>query len=401
MPRLESGLRRFRNLVPDRLSESLRDLAVRLAVPSARPEDRQSTERLTLAGLLTSPSGLGEGARLVAEGLADIGRDVGLIDVTPRLRLPAGTAAPACRDNLQYRDIGGPLLVHLNPPDFQKAVLLCRLARRPDRRIAYWFWELGIVPPVWRKAFRLVHEIWVPTHFVADALVSSGWRGTLRIVPPPLRMPPPQPQPPRRTHRHVLRVLTVFAYDSGFNRKNPLAAVAAFRQAFGDRDDVELVVKLRGHSRSGEPERQFAAAIAPARNLRVVDATLDRAAYLELLRSADVILSMHRSEGLGLPLAEAMLMGKPVVATGWSGNLDFMSDDSACLVPARIIPAHDEDGRLAALHAAWADPSVDAAADWLRRLQDPVLRAEIGARGRNRVMTALGLPAFRAAMSPR
>jgi glycosyltransferase involved in cell wall biosynthesis len=136
-------------------------------------------------------------------------------------------------------------------------------------------------------------------------------------------------------------MLTVFAYDSGFDRKNPLAAVAAFQSAFGTRTDVELVIKAGGRSVGGIPERRLEAAVAGMANVTLMDGTHSRAEYLDLLRECDVLLSLHRAEGSDLVMIEAMPMGKPVVATAWSGNLDFMTERSACLVPARLVRVSD------------------------------------------------------------
>jgi glycosyltransferase involved in cell wall biosynthesis len=171
----------------------------------------------------------------------------------------------------------------------------------------------------------------VPSRFVAAALQNSGCTVPLRVVHHPVRGAAPAKN--CRPASSAFRVLTVLAYDSGFDRKNPLAAVSACRSAFGQRTDVELVIKVRGRSSSGSPEHRLAAVISGMRNVRVIEGTIPRAAFLDLLSDGDVLLSLHRAEGFGLVLAEAMLMGKPVVATAWSGNLDFMTDGTACLGP--------------------------------------------------------------------
>ena len=398
----------LRRLVPFRLRRKLRELTAGRGVPTAGKFPSDGVARtITLVGFLTSPSGLGEGARLAAEALADAGYTVGLIDATAIMRLPAGGPRLDPRPALIDGDIGGPLLVHINPPDFQLVLSRRRLSGRNRKLIAYWAWEVGLVPGHWRRAFRLVHEIWVPSRFVAEALRGAGCAVPVRVVHHPVRgiaLPVHAIAPAEnacaetaRAASPVLRVLTVLAYDSGFDRKNPLAAVAAFHSAFGQRADVELVVKVRGASASGGPERRLAAAIAGMPNVRVIDSTIARREFLDLLNDCDVLLSLHRAEGFGLVLAEAMLMGKPVVATAWSGNLDFMTAATACLVPARQVRASDENyGRL---RATWAEPSVEAAAAWLRRLTEPALRQRIGAAASEHAQRQLGLAAFQRAIA--
>ena len=286
--------------------------------------------------------------------------------------------------------------MHLNPPIFQME-LIRRLRGRIRRRklIGNWVWELPDVPAEWRAAFRLVHEIWVPSRFVADAMTRAGCRAQVRVVPHPLPIPPVASAP--RNDRLGLTVLTIFAYDSGFERKNPIASIEAFRRAFTTEDNATLIVKARGHSQSGEPERRVQAAIAGSANIQLLAGDLLAPEYERLLDAADILLSLHRSEGFGLPLATAMLRGKPVIATAWSGNLDFMSDDSACLVPARLVPAVDEADAYRHCDSVWASPDIEVAVAWLRRLRNPELREQIGRAARKQVAACLAPDVFAAA----
>jgi glycosyltransferase involved in cell wall biosynthesis len=371
----------------------LRDAATAVLVRSAGHVAPQRPGHVTVAGLLSSQSGLGQTARLSAAALAELGLTVGQIDLTRLLRISVDTPLTNA-----LPDAGGPILLHLNPPSFQSALLMRAVPLHGRKLIAYWVWEMPQVPQVWQRAFRLANEIWVPTNFVADALRASGCRTPIRVVPYPVRAPA-TPDVARRDNAAPLRVLTVFAYDSGFERKNPIAAVAAFREAFGDRTDVELLVKVRGHSTTGEPERRFTAAIAGMANVRVQAGSIAPDDYERLLAEADIVLSLHRAEGFGLVLAEAMLLGKPVVCTAWSGNLDFMTEATACLVPATLTPALDESDAYRDLQTHWAEPSTVAAADWLRRLEDPSLRHTIGDAARSHATECLGLGRFRSAVA--
>ena len=150
---------------------------------------------------------------------------------------------------------------------------------------------------------------------------------------------------------------------SSFTRKNPAAAVEAFRRAFGTSTDARLVVKLNGNRKDVDT---LVRSLRLAPNDTVISEFVDDAALGELLRSADTLLSLHRSEGFGLPMLEAMAHGVPVVGTGWSGNTDFMDEDNSLLVPYRLVPVTDPAGIYS--NSIWAEPDVDAAADLLRQL---------------------------------
>ena len=385
---LHAVVRRF---VPLAWRQRLKETVVGLNLPPAAAlPPRTDARHITLLGHLTAPTGLGEGARLTADALADAGYTVGLIDVTHANDRAACGEQCGTRPEFVEGDVGGPLIVHLNPPEFQFALSRHRLSGRNRKLIAFWAWEVSTVPNHWRRAFRLAHEIWVPSRFTAKMLRDAGCSVRLKVVHHPVREMAAGEH--RRAASPTLRVLTVFAYDLGFDRKNPLAAVAAFQSAFGQRTDVELVIKARGRSISGLPEQRLAAAIAGMTNVTMMQGTQSRAEYLDLLRDCDILLSLHRAEGFGLVMAEAMLMGKPVVATAWSGNLDFMTDRSACLVPARLVRVSDENYR--AVRGNWAEPSIDAAAAWLTRLTDPALRQKIGEAAQKYAERQLGPAAF-------
>jgi len=186
-------------------------------------------------------------------------------------------------------------------------------------------------------------------------------------------------------------VLVAFNLASSFARKNPLAAIAAFRQAFGDRADRLLMVKIGNPAHAPGDFGAIEAAVAGARNIRVETRTLPAAEAHALTLAADIVLSLHRSEGFGLVPAEAMLLGRPVIATGWSGNMTFMDDECAALIRYRLVPARDPRGVYAVAGASWAEPDIAHAAEWLRRLaDDPGLRARLGEAGRAAARTRLG-----------
>ena len=186
----------------------------------------------------------------------------------------------------------------------------------------------------------------------------------VRIVPIPVAVAPPTPSTLGRADFGLpdaaVIVLVSFSLASSNVRKNPLGAMQAFRAAFGDRADRILLLKI---GNPGHFPAEFAGPERGGGRLFRISASKPapcRAADSHALTAcADIVLSLHRSEGFGLVPAEAMLLGRPVVATGWSGNMDFMDADSAALVGYRLVPARDPRGVFEAPGAVWAEPDLD------------------------------------------
>ena len=173
-------------------------------------------------------------------------------------------------------------------------------------------------------------------------------------------------------------VLTAFNAGSGFVRKNPVAAVRAFRKANAE-GRARMICKAAGGDTAPELMAQLAAEIGAGDDVSLIDKRLSDAAMSQLVRSADIVLSLHRSEGFGLLPAQGMAEGKPVVATGWSGNLDFMTEDDSVLVDYALIPVNDPQKLYSG--GVWADPDVeDAAAKLADLIVDSDKRRAIGER---------------------
>ncbi|HTQ83300.1 MAG TPA: glycosyltransferase, partial [Pseudolabrys sp.] len=248
------------------------------------------------------------------------------------------------------------------------------------RVIGYWAWELPKLPPLWARGFRFVHEIWVPSTFTRDAI--AGATGLpVRVVPHPLPKRPVTPDMRGKLGlpRDALIALNVFHLGSAYTRKNPLAAVAAFRKAFGEAGRELLVIKLIDNGGHGV-RHELDAAIAGSSNIRLIEGTLLEADMTGLIAAADIVISLHRSEGFGLVPAQAMALGKPVIATGWSGNLDFMTERNSALVSYTLVPVRDSEGTFDPAGQQWAEPDICHAAEWLRRLAaSPEMRVRMGA----------------------
>lgn len=368
-----------------------------LLAPHPDPHPPPARLPVIVGGELAAASGLGEGARLMlaaltAGGIGAAGLDLGV--PLPGTRRAVPPTLPA----------GAPLVLHVNAPQMPIALLrLPRGALRGRAVIGYWAWELPVAPAGWRHGARFVHEVWVPSAFTAAA-VEGLLPGRVRVVPHPLAEAPPRPAAMDRAAfglaEGVVVVLVSFNLASSFARKNPLGAIAAFREAFGDRADRLLVLKLVNPDDFPADFATIRTAVAGAANIRIEARMFPADAAHALTAAADIVLSLHRSEGFGLVPAEAMLLGRPVVATGWSGNMDFMDADSAALVGFKLVPARDPRGVFEAPGARWAEPDIGQAAAWLRRLADDAeLRAALGAAGRRMATARLGAAPLRAALA--
>jgi glycosyltransferase involved in cell wall biosynthesis len=333
---------------------------------------------LGIAGLFSTAGGLGEGVRLAYAALDAAGFSPSAFDLSGAFG-QAEFSTPVHRRALAPG--GGSLIVHHNAPYVPHALWTLGRARIRGRRIiGYWAWELPKLPPVWLPGLRCVHEIWVPSRFTRDA-VAAATNLPVHVVPHPL--PEITATPDMRGKlglpKDALVVLNVFHLGSAFSRKNPLAAIAAFRRAFGDDPKRVLAIKLIDNGLH-VARQELETAIAGASNIRLIEGMLPEADMAGLIAASDIVISLHRSEGFGLVPAQAMALGKPVIATGWSGNLDFMNERNSALVSYALVSVRDPQGFFDSGDQCWADANVEHAAEWLLRLAaDADFRAKLGA----------------------
>ncbi|MCZ6888766.1 MAG: glycosyltransferase [Gammaproteobacteria bacterium] len=345
--------------------------------------DARAAEPVIIVGSLTSPSGPGEAARLSHHALKGAGLDVYGIDVTDLLNHGRTFAADFFRDG--RRCFGpGTILLHVNAPFVP--LILAALGRRlidSKRIVAFWAWELSALPDEWLVGMSFVHEIWVPSRFTAAA-VETRAAVPVRVMPHPVSpFVGDGAEPADRGGEEPFTVLTMLNMASGFARKNPVAAIRAFRCAFGDEPETRMIVKVLNAGVYPAGLDAMRATIDGARNVTLVDEFFDSAATQALVAGCDVLLSTHRSEGFGLVLAEAMRAGRVVVATGWSGNTDFMTAQNSCPLEYRLVPVQDPQGNFDMPDQQWAEVDIEHAARCLARLrEDPAMRRRLGDRAR-------------------
>ena len=251
-------------------------------------------------------------------------------------------------------------------------------------RIGFWAWELEQFPAEWHGAFDLVDEIWVPSAFCQRAVAAHA---PVPVLCMPHSVAIPERLQPDRTRFGLKADSVVFLamadVMSSPERKNPFGAIEAFERAFaGGHEPVELVVKVSNGERDPQAMARLRALAARDARIHLVADYLDRPTLNCLIDSADCFVSLHRAEGFGLVNAEAMARGKVVIATGWSGNMDFMSPENSLPVDYVLQPIASDIGPYRA-GQRWAEPDLDDAAQKMRRVAaDQRLRQQLGQRAR-------------------
>ena len=335
---------------------------------------------VNLSGHLHSEKGVGEVSRCIVQALTAAGipyslndvRDPGSTNIDRRLPSGNGEHNPYSVNLLAFNAAGVAEFSRFHGREyFQDRV-----------NIGFWNWELRDFPREWFPSFRLFDEIWVPSLFTAQAIAGVSPVPVRRI---PLAVSAGEPSTPVTREELGLQPDTfVFLFALDFQsivaRKNPSAVVEAFQRAFGKREDVALVLKVIHPDANPEVSQKLGSIEAEAPNIRIVDALFERSRMLGLLEMMDCYISLHRSEGFGLLMAEAMSIGKPVIATGYSGNMDFMTTENSLLIDCDVMPIKEDHGPYFK-GTVWADPDIDHAATLMKRItQSPDLASELGRR---------------------
>ena len=263
-------------------------------------------------------------------------------------------------------------IFHINADEMVNAQIHLGKDIFTDRyNIGYWAWELSQFPHAWRSALQLVDEVWAPSRFIEQSIADATSSPVIRM---PLAVEFPEPNGMTRESFGLPddRFLFLFFFDftSYVQRKNPEGAIRAFLQAFPDVDDARagIVIKMNGMDLRPQEYQAFIQSIdCEDPRIILLDKVLTDRETKSLVKLCDCFLSLHRSEGFGRGLAEAMYLGKPVIATGYSGNLDFTNEQNSCLVDYRLIPVRDHEYPFAK-GQKWADPDIEHAVWFMKRV---------------------------------
>lgn len=316
-------------------------------------------------GFFNAEHGIGEAARLLVEALRTT--DVPISTIGYRNTESRQRAFFETDEIGKYKTVIAAINAELNKPVRD---LFGKKFFEDTYVIGQWFWELETAPSWYKDAYQYVDELWAPTKFIEEMLRREApSRITIRHMPLPLRKPRVVEDARRSDLGLDDRFMFLFTFDfmSVMKRKNPIGLIEAFKKAFAPNEGPMLVLKsINGETRP-EGFAELQAACSERQDIVIMNKYLDATESATLMNTCDCYVSLHRSEGLGLTIAEAMLLGKPVIATGYSGNLDFMKPETSYLVPwtrTRVgenAEAYDAD-------AFWAEPDLDSAAALMRRV---------------------------------
>ncbi|MFQ5450726.1 MAG: glycosyltransferase family 1 protein [Nitrospinaceae bacterium] len=339
---------------------------------------------VNLIGYPCAEIGEGEFLRQAAQSFSSREIPFGIYDHGARASLGRGNQqfARHIRPDNRYSTN----LFHVKPDQLESTILSLGPSFIEHRyNIGYWVWELSEFPDAWKNPLNFLDEVWCPSRFIQAAVEKKSDKPAVyQPLAVELEIPtgfdrayfglPPAP------------FIFLFAFDfkSCFPRKNPIACIDAFQRAFPrGGEPAALVIKSMDGALFPRELQTLTEACQRDRRVIHIDALFQSDEILGLMQVCDSFISLHRSEGIGLCLAQSMLLGKPVLATGYSGNTDFMHPNHSCLVNYRLVPVkageypHGE-GQV------WADPDVDHAAGFMRRLvNENAYRHSIAEAGRS------------------
>lgn len=355
---------------------------------------------VNLIGNIKAETGLGQSCRLVASALMQTDTKMSVYQYTQLGTQKTGDTswdAKISRD-LPY-DIN---LIHINP--YEMGITYLQMDKSAwDYRynIAYWLWELEEFPDEWTPCFHCLDEIWAPSEFICSAIRKK--------TPLPVRCMPYHVEVSMQREfgrsdfglpEDKFLFLMMYDHSSGMERKNPVGVLKAFKSAFPkENDKVGLVIKVNNFTK--EDEEKISALLDEYTNIYLIKETLDRDHINSLTKCVDAVVSLHRAEGFGLVLAEAMLLGTPVIATNWSSNTEFMNAETGCMVDYKMTVIERDMPPFKAGNR-WADPDIMQAAAYMQKLyEDKEYYQQMAVNAREHIQKLLSMERIAGLMKKR
>ena len=365
--------------------ELIYDFAHRHAPFRAEFARRHAHLGLNIVGFLTADLGLGESARCMARAALAAAIPAALVPLKLNCKNRLGDQTYAAQlTDANPHDVN---VIHLDPPASRDLDHHHGPAFRAGKyNIAYFAWELTEFPDDWLPSFDYYDEVWCPSNFTRDAIAAKCPLPVLTF-PHAIGFARPTENATALRARFQLPAdrflfLTLFDLNSYTERKNPHAALAAFRASGLAGREAALVVKVQNAAANPAEFAALQAAVADLPGTILLTDTLSRADIYALEAACDAFVSLHRSEGFGFAVAECMFLGKPVISTDWSGTAEFVNRDNGCPVRAPLVTLEKNHGPYAK-GQRWAEPDIAHAAEHMRRLfADPALAARLGAAAR-------------------
>jgi len=368
--------------------ERIYDFSCRPAPYSTAFARRHSLIGMNIVGFLSADLGIGESARCMVRAADAAGIPVALVPLRLNCKNRHGDSTYASR--LQETNPHGVNVFHVDPPaardidhhhggDF----------RRGKYNIGYFAWELPEFPDAWLSAFDYFDEVWCPSDFTGSAI---ALKSPLPVLTMPHSITLPSPAGDRAVSRRRLGLpagdllfLSLFDMNSYAERKNPRGAIEAFRRSGLAGHGATLVLKVQNGAGNEDDLAGLKAAVRDLPGTILLTETLSRADVYALEDACDCLLSLHRSEGFGLVVAECMFLAKPVIATDWSATAEYLNSDNGCPVRSAPVTLERHHGPYAK-GSTWAEPDLGHAAEWMRRIfEDRSLAERLGGEARRTV----------------
>jgi glycosyltransferase involved in cell wall biosynthesis len=356
----------------------------------ALPRGARPALSMNVTGLLKGTLGLGEAARGYVRALGEAGIPVSTSTVDIREFVKLTGPAHETYAQVEFTDLTGARdagfnLVCINADElvaFAESAGEDFFKARPA--VGVWAWETDRIPARWSNAFGLLDEIWVYSDYVAENIGAVSPIPVQR-VPPPVSPPDPGDVELALGVPAGFQFLFMFDFFSTIQRKNPVGLIESFRRAFVPGEGPQLVIKTINGVHRREALEEVLWAARGREDVHVVDRSLSARERDALVAGCDCYVSLHRSEGFGLTLAECMALGKPVIGTAYSGTTDFMTEDNSYPVPYGLTRV-GADCEIYPADGTWAEPDLEAAAAAMRRVVEQPEEARVkGEQARRRI----------------